>query len=221
MSPPAVRGANHSYLHWGTWKNPFNPAQTIGEPNNREAKAEYCAAADWLEAYNRTASVPGFSGTVMPWGWNDQDCNREHAFICKYLPGGWRRPRLKWHAVQGAARWRAATLRWRNALTGANLRAVAAPNEYTVGFGDNVYTLNTTMADQYTHQLNCKSKGGHLVAWEVSQQALPGPAGRHAVQQHARAALLGTVSAPPSATWASCFAPTPPCPAVRRGAELR
>ncbi len=91
FNPAFVRGSSmSSYGHWGTWVSPFNNATTSAEPNNRESKSEYCASADYLQDKEGSTTVPGFTGNVRAWGWNDQDCNRNYAFICKTLPGGWR-----------------------------------------------------------------------------------------------------------------------------------
>ncbi len=104
------------YSNWGIWTNPFDSTQTLMEPNSKESKTEYCVVADWLEQTNRTVTVPMFSGEVHPWGWNDQDCNRQFAFVCKYLPGARRCGELGfWLAGSAAGCARAANV-WQHTL---------------------------------------------------------------------------------------------------------
>jgi hypothetical protein len=63
----------------GPW---YNIGQNnSAEPNNAENQPEECVVADYLERYaDPLASDAG-------WGWNDQNCNMEYAFICRYKPG--------------------------------------------------------------------------------------------------------------------------------------
>jgi hypothetical protein len=66
-----------AYLHWGT------DANSGAQPDS--AKSLCVAANAWLN-YTSTSSLAGRSGSYKGWGWDDQNCNTQMVFICKYLP---------------------------------------------------------------------------------------------------------------------------------------
>jgi hypothetical protein len=56
------------------------------EPNQRGA----CAVADFMQIFPVNASRYQYGNgslAVSAWGWNDAECGRTAAFICKYKPG--------------------------------------------------------------------------------------------------------------------------------------
>ncbi len=80
--PPSITAlhAPPAGNYTGPWYN--LGANNSAEPNNAENQPEECAVADYLERYQDPAA--GEAG----WGWNDQNCNMDYPFICRYKPGG-------------------------------------------------------------------------------------------------------------------------------------
>jgi hypothetical protein len=78
------------YKNWGIEASRFADNNTFPEPNNRYGP-ETCAGADFLQRRNQSyTGYDSYNGTdFAAWGWADNNCTSNLAYICKYWPRGW------------------------------------------------------------------------------------------------------------------------------------
>ena len=95
-----------SYINWGTL---VMNTSVIPEPNN-QYPPEYCVVAN----YSQLSPLDGI------WGWSDENCGDQHAFICK---------------IAGAHRVASLHVRWRAAASLAGTHACVHMNPATQGIG--------------------------------------------------------------------------------------